>query len=142
MKRLINTLTATGCSLVVESRGEVSTYNKKGVRDLVWLLDHEPWRLHGAHVADKVVGKASAALLVQGGVCEVYAQVMSRLATPLLDQAGIAYDYGELVDRIVIPQGDTRCPLEQIVAPALTAAEAEHLLREHFKAKLNAKNNV
>lgn len=138
MKRLIDTLTATGCSLVVESRGEVSTYNKKGVRDLVWLLDHEPWRLHGARVADKVVGKASAALLARGGVSEVYALVMSRLATPLLDQAGIPYDYGELVDRIVIPQGDTRCPLEQIVAPALTAAEAEHLLREHFEAMQNS----
>ena len=125
MKRLIDTLTATGCSLVVESRGEVSTYNKKG-------------RLHGAHVADKLVGKASAALLVRGGVSEVYALVMSRLATPLLDQAGIAYDYGELVDRIVIPQGDTRCPLEQIVAPAQTAAEAEHLLREHFEAMQNS----
>lgn len=138
MKRLIEILTATGCSLVVENRGEVQTYGKKGVRDLVWLLDNEPWRLRGARVADKVVGKASAGLLVQSDVREVYAQVMSRLATPLLDQAGIAYSYGELVDHIIIPEGDTRCPLEQIVTPAVTAHEVEQLLREHFEAMQNS----
>ena len=80
MQRLIDTLLSSGCSLVVERQGDVRTYDKKGVRDLVWLLDHEPERLCGARVADKVVGKASAGLLVQGGVREVYAHVLSRLA--------------------------------------------------------------
>lgn len=132
MQDLINLLHTTHCSLVVKSQGEVRTYCKKGVRDLVWLLDNEPGRLVGARVADKVVGKASAGLLVQGCVSEVYAQVMSRLAVPLLQQAGITFSYTTLVDRIVIPVGDKRCPLEQIVAPAQTPQEVEHLLREHF----------
>ena len=120
------------CSLVVESQGEVRIYDKKGVRDLIWLLDNEPERLRGARLADKVVGKAAAGLMVQGGVSEVYAEVMSRLATPLLDLAGITYHHGQLVERIVIPEGDTRCPLEQIVTPAQTALEVEQLLRQHF----------
>ncbi|MBQ9218361.1 MAG: DUF1893 domain-containing protein [Muribaculaceae bacterium] len=138
LEQLIEILREQNCSLVVECRGEVRTYHKKGVRDLVWLLDHEPWRLKGALVADKVVGKASAGLLAQGGVSAVYAQVLSRLATPLLDHAGIAYRYGELVDRIVIPDGDTRCPLEQIVAPAHDAPEVERCLRQHFEAMRGA----
>ena len=137
MKSLKEILRETGCSLVVESHGEVRTYDKKGVRDLIWLLDNEPERLHGARLADKVVGKAAAGLMVQGGVNEVYAEVMSRLAIPLLDHAGITYTYGQLVDRIVIPEGDTRCPLEQIVTPAETAQEVEQLLREHFEAMRN-----
>ena len=141
MHRLVDTLLACGCSLVVENQGEVRTYDKKGVRDLVWLLDHEPERLCGARVADKVVGKASAGLLVQGGVSEVYAHVLSRLAIPLLDSAGIVCTYGELVDRIVIPDGDTRCPLEQIVAPATTAQEVECLLREHF-AQMQSRKTI
>lgn len=132
MRRLIDTLLSSGCSLVVENKGEVRTYNKKGVRDLIWLLDHEPERLRGARVADKVVGKASAALLVQGGVSEVYAHVMSTLAFSMLDQAGMAYRYHTLVDRIVIPEGDNRCPLEQIAAPGNTPQDVEQLLREHF----------
>ena len=133
MQHLIDLLHQQECSLVVRSKaGEVTTYHKKGVRDLVWLLDHDAERLQGAVIADKVIGKAAAGLIVQGGVVEAYAKVMSRLALPLLDEAGIAYRYGQLVDHIVIPEGDNRCPLERIVAPAQNAAEVEHLLREHF----------
>jgi hypothetical protein len=133
MQQLIDLLHQQECSLVVKSKaGEVTTYNKKGVRDLVWLLDHDAERLRGAVIADKVIGKAAAGLIVQGGVVEAYADVMSRLALPLLDEASIAYRYGQLVDHIVIPEGDTRCPLERIVAPAQNAAEVESLLRGHF----------
>lgn len=133
MQHLIDLLHQQECSLVVRSKtGEVTTFNKKGVRDLVWLLDHDAERLRGATIADKVIGKAAAGLIVQGGVAEAYADVMSLLALPLLDDAGIAYSYGTLVDHIVIPEGDNRCPLERIVAPAQNAAEVETLLREHF----------
>lgn len=112
--------------------GEVTTYDRQGVRDLVWLLDNEPDRLRGARIADKVIGKAAAALLVQGGVAEAYAEVLSRKALPLLEAADISYAFGVLVDGIVVPEGDDRCPLELIVGPAHTAAEAELLLRRHF----------
>lgn len=133
MHKLIDTLHTTGCSLVVRDvAGQVSTYNQKGVRDLVSLLDHDSERLRGACIADKVIGKAAAGLLVRGGVAQVYADVMSRAALPLLDAAGIRHSAGQLVDRIVIPEGDSRCPLEQIVAPAQSASEVEALLRAHF----------
>ena len=138
MQHLIDLLHQQECSLVVKAKtGEVTTYHKKGVRDLVGLLDHDAERLRGAVIADKVIGKAAAGLIVQGGVVEAYAEVMSRLALPLLDDAGIAYRYGQLVDHIVIPDGDNRCPLERIVAPARNAAEVEMLLREHFAEMKN-----
>ena len=133
MQQLIARLHHSGCVLVVrDSDGNVSTYNQRGVRDLVWLLDNEPERLHGAVIADKVIGKAAAGLLVRGGVSEAYADVMSRAALPLLDEAGVTYTYGELVEHIVIPEGDTRCPLELIVATARNAEEVETMLRQHF----------
>ena len=133
MNALKDILHSQNCSLVVRIQdGEVTAYNKKGVRDLVWLLDNEPERLRGAMIADKVVGKAAAGLMVQGGVGEVYADVMSRLALPLFNEAGIPYSYGELVERIVIPEGDDRCPLEKIVSEATTAQEVETMLRQHF----------
>ena len=143
MQQLIDILHQQECSIVVQSKaGEVTTYYKKGVRDLVWLLDHNVECLRGAKIADKVIGKAAAGLLVQGGVVEAYADVMSRLALPLLDEAGIPYRYGTLVDCIVIPEGDNRCPLERIVAPARTADEVEALLREHFEEmKLRASSS-
>ncbi len=138
MQQLIDILHQKECSLVVKANtGETTTYNKKGVRDLIWLLDHEPQRLSCAVIADKVIGKAAAGLIVKGGVAEVYANVMSRLALPLLDEAGIPYSYGELVERIVIPEGDNRCPLERIVADAKTAEGVETLLRQHFQEMEN-----
>jgi len=143
MQQLIDILHKKECSLVVRAQtGEVSTYSKKGVRDLIWLLDNAPERLQNAQLADKVIGKAAAGLIVRGGVTEVYADVMSRLALPLLDVSGIDYSYGELVERIVIPLGDNRCPLERIVAEAQTAAEVEAMLRQHFEEMLQERLRV
>lgn len=132
MQTLADILCTTACSLVVDHDGDVTTYDRKGVRDLIWLLDNEPQRLHGARVADKVVGKAAAGLMVQGHVRELYAEVISRTALPLLDVAGISYTYGTLVDSIATPD-DGRCPLEKIVAAATTADDVEAFLRQHFE---------
>ena len=142
MNELIEILHREGCSLVLRDvKGNVRTFYKKGVRDLEDLLDHEPATLRGAAVADKVVGKAAAAMMAHGGVEEAYADVLSRKAVPMLESGGVRYACGELVDAIVIPEGDTRCPLEEIVATADTAEEAVGLLREHFDEMQKKRNN-
>lgn len=133
MQQLIEILRREKCSLVVKNHGIVTTYSKPGVRDLEYLLDHDPEMLHGATIADKVIGKAAAAMVVVGGVKELYAEVMSKKAIPFLDEAGIAYSYGTLVDTIK-EEGD-RCQLEKITAPATTPEETVALLRAHFEEK-------
>lgn len=115
-----------------DSAGNVRLFNKKGVRDLENLLDHEPETLQGAVIADKVVGKAAAGMMACGGVKEVYADVMSRKAVPLLEASGIDFSCAALVDQIAIPEGDNRCPLEKIVEAAETAGEVVSMLRAHF----------
>lgn len=133
MQQLIEILRREKCSLVVKNHGIVTTYSKPGVRDLEYLLDHDPEMLHGATIADKVIGKAAAAMVVVGGVKELYAEVMSKKAIPFLEEAGIAYTYGTLVDTIK-EEGD-RCQLEKITAPATTPEETVTLLRTHFEKK-------
>lgn len=133
MQQLIEILRREKCSLVVKNHGIVTTYSKPGVRDLEYLLDHDPEMLHGAVIADKVIGKAAAAMVVVGGVKELYAEVMSKKAIPFLEEAGIAYTYGTLVDTIK-EEGD-RCQLEKITAPATTPEETVALLRTHFEEK-------
>lgn len=133
MQQLIEILRREKCSLVVKNHGIVTTYSKPGVRDLEYLLDHDPEMLHGATIADKVIGKAAAAMVVVGGVKELYAEVMSKRAIPFLEEAGIAYTYGTLVDTIK-EEGD-RCQLEKITAPANTPEETVALLRAHFEKK-------
>lgn len=133
MQHLIEILRREGCSLVVKNHGIITTYSKPGVRDLEHLLDHDPEVLKGATIADKVIGKAAAAIVVVGGVKELYAEVMSKRAIPFLDNAGIAYSYGTLVDTIKEEGG--RCKLEKITAPASTPEETVALLRAHFEEK-------
>ena len=133
MQQLIEILRREKCSLVVKNHDIVTTYSKPGVRDLEYLLDHDPEMLHGATIADKVIGKAAAAMVVVGGVKELYAEEMSTKAIPILEEAGIAYTYGTLVDTIK-EEGD-RCQLEKITAPATTPEETVALLRAHFEEK-------
>lgn len=133
MQQLIEILRREKCSLVVKNHGIVTTYSKPGVRDLEYLLDHDPEMLHGATIADKVIGKAAAAMVVVGGVKELYAEVMSKRAIPFLDDAGIIYTYGTLVD--TIKEDGDRCKLEKITTPATTPEETVALLRAHFEEK-------
>ena len=67
MRRLTEILHGGGWSLVVNN-GAIRTFSGRGVSDLYGLLTREPETLRGASVADKVVGKGAAALMVLGGV--------------------------------------------------------------------------
>lgn len=136
LSHLVGILHREHCSLVLQdAAGQVRTFGKPGVRDLEYLLDHEPDTLRGAVIADKVIGKAAAGMMAYGGVRAVYGDVLSRRAIPLLEANGIPYSCAALCDRIIRPVGDTRCPLEQIVEPASTAAEVVDLLFRHFRSR-------
>ena len=128
----IETLHGKQCSLVLEKDGELHLYYKKGVRDLMNLLDFEPGLLKGSVIADKVIGKAAAGIAAAGGVTEIYADVLSQKAASLLDASGVPYSYAKLVDHIEIPAGDNRCPLEKIVSAEKTAQDVVDSLRTLF----------
>lgn len=65
MDELIRLLHEGGYSCVIRKE-EIRTFTQRGVADLYDLLNQHPAFLHGAQVADKVVGKAAAALMVLG----------------------------------------------------------------------------
>ena len=76
-QELITQLHAERCSCVIYNNGVVRSFHERGVKDLHNLLRNEPELLRGAAVADKVVGKGAAALMVAGGVEWVHADVIS-----------------------------------------------------------------
>ena len=67
MEKLIRLLHEGNYSLVV-AHGEIRTFSGRGVSDLYALSGEDPGFLRGASVADKVVGKAAAALMIVAGV--------------------------------------------------------------------------
>ena len=77
MEKLIRLLHEGNYSLVV-AHGEIRTFSGRGVSDLYALSGEDPGFLRGASVADKVVGKAAAALMIVAGVSELHADVISR----------------------------------------------------------------
>ena len=111
----------------------ILTSKKTGIAPLL-----ERWEsreaLHDVSVADRIVGKAAAMLLLLMGAAEVYGSVMSEPARQLLTEAGVSVSYGELVPVIVNRKGDGPCPMEQTVAGLTDPADAPAALRQKLDA--------
>ena len=122
MEYLIRALHTGNHSLVVGGN-TVRMYDGRGVSDLYRLSHESPVLLQGARIADKVVGKGAAALMVWAGVGEVYADVISCPALDLLENNGIPVTYATLVPHIVNRTGTGMCPLETRCLPCATVEE-------------------
>ena len=86
---------------------------RRGVADLYDLLQEDAAFLHEASVADKVIGKAAASLMVLGKVKEVSVHTISQPALQILQEAGIPVRYDEVVHHIINRDHTGWCPLEQ-----------------------------
>ena len=88
-QEIINRLFAEQCSCIICNNHEIRLFHERGVKDIYRLLKEEPDFLNGSFIADKVIGKAAAALMILGGVKEVFAGVISRPALSLFQSHGI-----------------------------------------------------
>ena len=66
-------------------------------------------------VADKIIGKAAAMLLINSGVSQVYGETMSLSAIEILEKYNIYYEFGEKVDFIHNRDNTGLCPMEETV---------------------------
>lgn len=121
-----------GHSLVVWN-GHARTFDRRGVADLYDLLHDEPEFLAGAFVADKVVGKGAAALLILGRVAGLHADVVSEAALELLATSTVKVSRGQVVPHIVNRDGTGRCPVEVLCEDCRTAEECLPLIRGFMK---------
>lgn len=134
MEEIIELLHREQCSCVI-ANGDIRTFRQRGVADLYELLNREPEFLQGASIADKVIGKAAAALMVLGGVKEIYADVISEPALALLQEAAVVVSFGQAVDHIINRTQTGWCPLETICYPIKSAPEILPLIREFIERK-------
>lgn len=140
MQHLIQLLHEGPHSLVLRSTdGRVHCYDGRGISDLLHLLQCEPRLLQGAEAADKVVGKAAAALMIEGGVARVHADLVSQMALQLAESeaAGgghrLQLDYTATAPHIVNRQGDGWCPMETACRDCATARESVESVRRKLK---------
>lgn len=112
MKDIIHLLHTLQCSCVIAQGNDVRSFHQRGVADLYTLLYQEPDFLNGASVADKVVGKAAAALMAKGRIKELYTDTISLSALTVLRSHHIPVEFGKVVPYISNRDHTGWCPLE------------------------------
>ncbi len=127
--QLIDLLHAEACSCVIHNGSATRIFRERGVKDLYRLLNEEPEFLDGAFIADKVVGKGAAALMILGGIGELYADVISLPARRLLATSPVRVSFTLEVPYIVNRTRTGQCPVETLCRNCATAAEALPLIR-------------
>ena len=136
MDELANLLHEGYYSCVIRN-GVVRTFIQRGIADLYDLLSQEPAFLKGAQIADKVIGKAAAVLMVLGGVQEIYTDVISEPALSLLRNAGIKVGYVQAVPRVQNRAKTGWCPLETICYEVETAEDMFPLIQDFVQRMRN-----
>lgn len=119
--------------VVIFSDKGVFTSSDRGVKPLLHLLENEKDFLKGASVADKVVGKAAALLMVLGGVKEVHTGIISEPAVEVFEKHNITFFFDKKVERIINRKGDGLCPMETLCIDVEEPSEAFEKIKEWLK---------
>ena len=136
MKKLISILHDGSYSCAIRNKGLVKTFSGKGIRDLYILLNTADHPLKGADVADKIIGKAAASLLIQGGASRVYADIMSTPAWQFLKKYGLSVSCGRLVPYILRNGTEEMCPMETLTLDASSAEVAVSRIADKLNIQL------
>lgn len=123
-------LLSSASTIAVVSDGEVFTSQERGVKPLLFLLKEKKEFLKGASVADKVIGKAAALLMVLGEIKEVHTLIISEPAIKVFEKHNIPCFYDKKVTRIVNRTGDGLCPMETLCLDVENPQEAFEKIRE------------
>lgn len=122
---------SASCVVMKEGRILRTAYGA-GLKPLVALYDEGA--LKDAVVADKIIGKAAAMVLVLGGARQVYGETISRTAVEYLKAHGIEASGGRVIDLISNRAGNGICPMERTVMDIEDPAEGLEKLRETMAA--------
>ena len=130
-------LLTSASTIAVVSNGEVFTSQERGVKPLLFLLKEKNGFLKGASVADKVIGKAAALLMVLGEIKEVHTLIISEPALKVFKNHNIKYFYDKKVTRIVNRAGDGLCPMETLCIDVNDPATAFQKITDFISSRVS-----
>lgn len=133
LERAKSLLKSTDSTLAVVSVDDVFTSHERGVKPLIHLLTGKKGFLKGASVADKVIGKAAALLMVLGEIKEVHTLIISEPAIKIFEKYNIPCFYDKKVTRIVNRAGDGLCPMETLCLDVDEPKEAFQKITDFIK---------
>ena len=141
MKDLIEIRIKGNYSCVILNGSEPRVFNQRGVADLYDLLHNEPTLLKGAIMADKVVGKGAAALMILGGVKQLHTEIICTPAITMLCNAGIEVTFDMEVEFIYNNSRTDWCPVEKLCKDLDTAEECMPVIDEFVKSMRKKHSN-
>lgn len=119
--------------VVVKENNVVYKSDKNGLLPIIDVYDSDKKILDGAAVADKVIGRAAALILIEANISKLYAQLISENAISILDNTNIKYEYDKKVKEIRNRDNTGMCPMEEL---SLATDNADELIRK-VKEKFN-----
>lgn len=135
----IDKLRTENLSCVVIKGDEVFTSNEFGIKPLMIFLREDREFFNNAVIADKIVGKAAALLMVLGKVNEVYGEVISDGAMQVFRDNKVRYLYEQSVSHIKNRDKTGICPMEEAVKDISSPTQAFEALERTIAALMAAK---
>ena len=117
-------LTESSATFVMIRGGKTFSSEMRGVAPILDLLREDPDALEDGVVADKVIGKAAALLLMYGRIKALYTKVISSHALNVLKDSRIEVVYDKLVPYVINRDGTDMCPMEKLVLEIGSPEEA------------------
>lgn len=116
-------------TLVIVKGDECLSFTLDGIKPLIKVLN-ENINVEGYSLADKIIGKAQAMLIVKAKIKEVYTKVLSENGQKILEKYHIPYEYEILTKEIINRKGDDICPMEKAVKDIDDIEEAYQILKK------------
>lgn len=113
----------------------LATGDDYGVRELLATADRLGPGACGASLADKVVGKAVALIVVHARICAVDTRVASEPAVKLLKTHEVPLRAASVVPQILNRRGDGPCPMERVTTLFDEMEPGLQALREFIAAR-------
>ncbi|MFZ2538102.1 MAG: DUF1893 domain-containing protein [Oscillospiraceae bacterium] len=126
------------CCVVIKG-DECFTSTDFGIKPLMIFLRQDQHFFQNAVIADKIIGKAAALLMILGGAEQVYGEVMSEAAIGVLEVNSIDYKYGETVPYIKNRTDTGMCPMEETVKNISSPKEAFDALEKTIAILMSKK---
>ena len=135
MQNLVNHIKQNDCRGIIRSTdGSLHYFKHSGVVDLFRIVTSNPAAVSGAVIADRVIGRGAALLLVKGNISQVYAMTMSTGARKVLCDAGVSVQCENEVEYIINRSGTGMCPIEKVTLGTDDPEEAVGLIKSFLKS--------
>jgi hypothetical protein len=130
------TLHADSLAFVIAKDGAIlRTGTRQGIGELLQAVDALGETAHAASLADKVIGKAVAMVVLTARIHAVYSPLMSQAANDTLAHDQITVEYDRLIPLILNKRNDGPCPMERLTLPINDPLAAVAALREFVRSR-------